>query len=156
MMSVYGSSPALTRVSSPWKGHESSICANKKEVEDEIDLARREGYALASIQWFEHSSKRPRSPSGLATNADDFFRQINEKALPMGIYTGKTFFLYSGDRDEQWGQEMSRKMGNARGLVEFYGGTVAEWAKEADGKHMGYRLIPGIHERAMRGFLRPQ
>lgn len=51
---------------------------------------------------------------------------------------------------------MSRKVGNAKSLIEFYGGTVAEWAREPNGKHMGYRLIPGIHEPAIRGFLRPR
>lgn len=83
-----------------------------------------------------------------------FFAKLNTGALGSDAMKGCRFFLYSGDRDEEWGDRMSAQMAHAQKVLPTVGAEVVEWIREPNGGHMGYRTIPGIQEKAVAHFLR--
>lgn len=85
---------------------------------------------------------------------DPFFSALTAGTLGEGIYRGEKFFLYSGDKDEQWGPKMSLQMENAKNLIEANGGEVLEWVREPEGGHMGFLNSPALKEKAIRYFIR--
>ncbi len=83
-----------------------------------------------------------------------FFSRLNAGTLGAESYHGLNFFLYSGDRDEQWGTQMSEQMANAQKVLPLAGAKVAAWVRDPRGVHMGYRKTASIHEQAIQLFLR--
>ncbi len=84
---------------------------------------------------------------------DAFFSQLTNGELGKDAFKGKKFFLYSGDKDEQWGATMSLQMENAKKLIETNSGQVLEWARDPNGGHMGYLKNPALKEKAIRYFI---
>jgi predicted esterase len=83
-----------------------------------------------------------------------FFSELNAGKLGPDAMKGCNFFLYSGDKDEQWGGKMSEKMENATKVLPLAGANVVEWVRDPNGGHMGYFKTPEIHEKAIRHFIR--
>jgi hypothetical protein len=84
---------------------------------------------------------------------DSFFSRLNAGTLPPGSYHGLPFFLYSGDRDEEWGARMSGQMAHAAQVLPRAGAGAVEWVRDPEGRHMGYRTNRQIHQKAVRWFL---
>lgn len=93
-------------------------------------------------------------PAGDGGRPGVFFAKLNSGELGPDAMKGCRFFLYSGDRDEQWGGRMSAQMVHAQRVLPEAGAQVVEWVREPQGGHMGYRTIPGVHEKAVAHFLR--
>jgi hypothetical protein len=83
-----------------------------------------------------------------------FLSDLNTGKLGAESMKGCNFFLYSGDKDEQWGGRMSENMANATKVLPLAGAIVVEWVRDPNGGHMGYFRTPEIHEKAIRHFLR--
>jgi hypothetical protein len=66
---------------------------------------------------------------------------------------GTNFFLYSGDKDENWGLKMADQMLNAQNLITKNGGKVVEYFRDPNGKHIGYRLNPTVSDHAIGHFM---
>jgi hypothetical protein len=67
---------------------------------------------------------------------------------------GERFFLYSGDKDEEWGIRMSQQVEHARQIIEANGAEVVEYVRDPEGSHGGLRLNRSINEKAVRHFIR--
>lgn len=91
---------------------------------------------------------------GEGRREDAFFADLMTGRLGEDALAGTRFFLYSGDRDEEWGVEMSRQMEHAERLIESSGGEVVERIRDPEGSHMGYRKDREVAEKAIRHFLR--
>ena len=85
---------------------------------------------------------------------DPFFTGLTEGTLGAEIFKGEKFFLYSGDKDEQWGPKMSLQLENAKNLIEKNGGEVLEWVRDPEGGHLGFIRSPELKEKAIRYFIR--
>ncbi len=85
---------------------------------------------------------------------DTFFSRLNAGTLEPDSYHGLNFFLYSGDRDEQWGMQMSEQMAHAQQVLPLAGAKVAAWVRDPRGDHMGFRKTASIHEQGIGLFLR--
>ena len=85
---------------------------------------------------------------------DNFFSRLNAGTLGAESYHGLNFFLYSGDRDEEWGTKMSEQMAHAQKVLPLAGAKVAAWVRDPRGGHMGFRKTAAIHEQAIQLFLR--
>ncbi|MDQ7826133.1 MAG: hypothetical protein RDV48_25245 [Candidatus Eremiobacteraeota bacterium] len=87
-------------------------------------------------------------------DVDSFFSRLNRGELPPDSYHGCPFFLYSGDRDEEWGAAMSGQMAHACKVLPRAGARVVEWMRDPEGGHMGYRTSTKIHDEGIGWFLR--
>ncbi len=85
---------------------------------------------------------------------DPFLDDLTSGRLGDDALAGTRFFLYSGDRDENWGTGMSEKMAHAQEVIERTSGEVVERVRDPDGGHLGYRQDRRIAERAIGHFLR--
>jgi len=92
--------------------------------------------------------------SGESWHPDQFFGRLNSGQLGANGLQGVNFFLYSGDRDEEWGTRMSEQMAHTQRVLTRAGATVLEWAHDENGGHMGFRANSQIHEKAVGYFLR--
>jgi predicted esterase len=93
---------------------------------------------------------------GEGWHPDRFFGALNRGELGASALKGCNFFLYSGDRDEQWGLRMSAQMANAARVLPLAGARVLEWVRDPEGGHRGYRTRADIQEKAIRYFLRAE
>lgn len=103
-----------------------------------------------------HSGGIPRevrAPLRDESASPSFFARINQGELGSDSYRGCHFFLYSGDRDEQWGREMSYQMEHATKVVPQAGGVIVKWIRDPRGGHAGYRRRSEYHEEAIRAFI---
>ncbi len=83
---------------------------------------------------------------------DEFFAKLATEQLGDAPMAGTRFFLYSGDKDERWGTQMSEQMAYAQELIEKNGGRVLEWMRRADLGHAGLRQDHTINEKAVTYF----
>ena len=61
---------------------------------------------------------------------DNFFSRLNAGQLDADSYHGLSFFLYSGDRDEQLGTAMSEQRAHAQKVLPLAGAKVAAWVRD--------------------------
>lgn len=95
--------------------------------------------------------------SGVSPGEDNgpgvfFYNLVNNK-LGSQPLAGSNFFLYCGEKDEEWGAEMCQQVDYAKTQIEKNGGTVVEFIRDANGTHGGYRLNESYHERGVNQFL---
>lgn len=91
-----------------------------------------------------------RNPSA---KPEKFFSDLIDGTLGPEPLKGAAFFLYSGDKDEQWGEVMSQQLEHARDLILRNGGEVLEWVRDPEGGHLGLRKNRSINEKAVRYFI---
>lgn len=82
-----------------------------------------------------------------------FFYNLVNSRLGSQPLLGSNFFLYCGEKDEEWGSTMCEQVDYARTQIEKNGGTVVEFIRDANGAHGGYRLNESYHERGVNQFL---
>ena len=87
------------------------------------------------------------------SHPDDFFYKLANGSLGADALKGEKFFLYSGDKDANWGATMSDQMQYASDLIKNSGGQVMEWVRDPNGTHAGLRTQPYINEKAIRWFI---
>ena len=92
-------------------------------------------------------------PKNDAAPRDPFFANLSQGRLGSAPMKDTAFFLYSGDRDEEWGLKMSEQVENAENLIKANGGTVVERVRRADLGHMGLRKDCSINEKAVKAFI---
>lgn len=84
---------------------------------------------------------------------DVFFGDLVNGRLGATAYSGSKFFLYCGEKDEQWGAEMCQQINYAKTQIEKYGGSVVRLIDDPDGKHAGYRTNAAYHTAGVQAFI---
>lgn len=87
------------------------------------------------------------------TNPDAFFGALSRGELGATAMSGSKFFLYCGQRDEQWGTEMCEQIHYADTLIRQNGGTVVRLIDDPSGTHGGYRTTPAYHTAGVQAFI---
>lgn len=100
-----------------------------------------------------HSGGIPLSLNATPKASDDpdvFFSDLVNGRVSM---SGSKFFLYCGEKDEQWGTEMCQQINYAKTQIESHGGTVTRLIDDPVGKHAGYRVNPEYHSAGVQAFI---
>ena len=92
-------------------------------------------------------------PKRAGAEPDAFLVKLVQGRLGPAPLKETAFFLYSGDKDEDWGLRMSEQVENAEKLITQNGGTVVERVRRTDLGHAGLRSDPSINEKAVRAFI---
>lgn len=82
-----------------------------------------------------------------------YYNALTNGTLGSTSMSGSKFFLYCGEKDEQWGAEMCQKVNNAKTLIEKNGGSVVKLIDDPVGKHAGYRMNPSYHTAGVQAFI---
>lgn len=116
----------------------------------------RQGYKYFDLT-ISHSGGIPTTlsvtPTDTSSNPDVFFSNLTYGKLGANPLAGTKFFLYCGEKDEQWGLEMCKQFDNANSLIQNNGGTVVEFIRDANGTHGGYRATSAYHEKGVSQFI---
>ncbi|MBS4097136.1 MAG: hypothetical protein KGZ83_09930 [Sulfuricella sp.] len=124
-------------------------------VSYETTYLDRMGYRYFDLT-ISHSGGIPTSLAVAPTSSSDpdlFFSNLTYGRLGSNPLAGTKFFLYCGEKDEQWGTEMCKQFDNANSLIQKNGGTVVEFIRDADGTHAGYRANSAYHEKGVSQFI---
>lgn len=125
-------------------------------VSYETTYLDRQGYKYFDLT-ISHSGGIPTTlsvtPSDTSSNPDVFFSNLTYGKLGSAPLAGSKFFLYCGEKDEQWGTEMCKQFDNANSLILKNGGTVVEFIRDANGTHGGYRSNSAYHEKGVSQFI---
>ncbi|MBF0376124.1 MAG: hypothetical protein HQK72_01455 [Desulfamplus sp.] len=84
---------------------------------------------------------------------DVFFANLIYNRLGNEAMSGTKFFLYCGEKDEEWGTQMCEQIEYAKAQIESHGGTVVEIIHDVNGFHAGYRNILEYHKRGVEHFI---
>lgn len=143
-------------------------------LHDELPMAKDLGYALIALQWHNRQSDHYMQPHELnrqhqglidfvvaqaggirnGKKATPFYEALIQGKYGASPFADIDFFLYCGEKDEQWGAAMCEHMDEAQKLVTQYGGHVVRFVRDPNGGHMGYKLNPQLQNEAMTFFLK--
>lgn len=115
----------------------------------------RKGYQYFDLM-ISHSGGIPTNSGvepGESNGPGVFFYNLVNNNLGSLPLSGSKFFLYCGEKDEEWGAAMCQKVDYANTQIEKNGGTVVEFIRDANGTHGGYRLNESYHEHGVTQFL---
>lgn len=124
-------------------------------VSYETTYLDRQGYQYFDLT-ISHSGGIPTSLAVAPKSSSDpdlFFSNLTYDRLGSNPLAGTRFFLYCGEKDEQWGTEMCKQFDNANSLILKNGGTVVEFIRDAAGTHAGYRANSAYHEKGVSQFI---
>lgn len=82
-----------------------------------------------------------------------FYSELTSGRLGPECLSGINFFLYAGEKDEEWGRTMAGYMRYTADVIGKNGGTVVRLIIDPDGRHAGYRLNEEYHKDAVLYFL---
>jgi hypothetical protein len=82
-----------------------------------------------------------------------FYTNLVSGALGIAPFDGAHFFLYAGEKDEQWGAKMAEQIRNARELITRNNGEVVKCIIDPQGTHMGYLRNRDYHQQSIEAFL---
>lgn len=88
--------------------------------------------------------------------ADDpgvFYNALSDGTLGGQSMWGSKFFLYCGEKDEQFGTQMCVWVNNAKTLIERGAGSVLRLIDDPLGKHAGYRMNAAYHAAGVQAFI---
>jgi|CXWL01.1.fsa_nt_gi hypothetical protein len=92
----------------------------------------------------------------VAPQGDDpgvFYNALTKGTLGGAPMSGTKFFLYCGEKDEQFGAQMCQWVNNAKTLIERNAGSVVRLIDDPVGKHAGYRANPSNHTAGVQAFI---
>lgn len=92
----------------------------------------------------------------VAPQGDDpgvFYNALTKGTLGGAPMSGTQFFLYCGEKDEQFGAQMCQWVNNAKTLIERNAGSVVRLIDDPVGKHAGYRANPSNHMAGVQAFI---
>ena len=93
------------------------------------------------------------NPAPVGDDPDVFFSSLTNGTLGSTAMSGSKFFLYCGEKDEQWGAEMCEQINNAKTQLEKNGGSVVRLIDDPVGKHAGYRVNASYHTAGVQAFI---
>lgn len=88
-----------------------------------------------------------------AHNPRPLIRQMLEGKLGDAPLKGARFFLYCGERDQEWGNAMCENVRHAKKVIESEGGTVIRFVDDPVGGHGGLHQTPRHFQSAVDAFM---
>jgi hypothetical protein len=82
-----------------------------------------------------------------------FFNDLVSGKYGLGPFSGTSFFMYCGLKDEEWKTKQYDFMSYTRDIIEKYGARIIKFVADPDGGHRGFHLTPAYSEAAMRIFI---